>query len=68
MVAALGLNPKEGMSPVAIRDLFSALDDALSSTAEPVSVLIVGGAAISLQWNAAPRNQRCGCDIGPPTC
>ena len=53
MVAALGLNPKEGMSPVAIRDLFSALDDAPSSTAEPVSVLIVGGAAISLQWNAA---------------
>ena len=39
------------LSPSQISDLFAALDSKLPPRAVPVDLLLVGGAAISFQWN-----------------
>ncbi|MDE0171390.1 MAG: hypothetical protein OXS29_18085 [bacterium] len=54
-MASLGLNPDSGFSAAQWYSLLGALDrwtvDALGEVDEPYALLVVGGAAISMQWN-----------------
>ena len=54
-MAALGLTSDKGLTPAQLCYLFDALDRWLLSEmgklAEPFELLVVGGAAISLQWH-----------------
>ena len=50
-MAAVGLTSKEGLTPDHFIELFDALDSELGVLDEPFDLLVVGGAAISLQWN-----------------
>ncbi len=56
-MAALGLIPDEGLTPAQIYGLMGALDlwliSEMGELAEPCDLLVVGGAAVSLQWNPA---------------
>lgn len=51
----MGLTPHEGLTPAQLSDLFNALDRWLVSEMgelpEPFNLLVVGGAAVSLQWD-----------------
>ena len=40
-----------GLTPARIRELLDALDTELGDLAEPFDLLVVGGAAIAMQWN-----------------
>ena len=54
-MAALGLTPEEGLTPDQLLGLFGALDQwlvrRLGKLAAPFELLVVGGAAISMQWD-----------------
>lgn len=73
-MASLGLNPDSGFSAAQWYSLLGALDrwtvDALGEVDEPYALLVVGGAAISMQWN--PRRLTHDVDVVseglPPLC
>ena len=54
-MAALGLTPDKGLTPVELCGLIGALDQwlvqELGEMAQPLDLLAVGGAAIALQWD-----------------
>ena len=56
-MVALGLTPDEGLTPAQLYGLLGALDrwlvSELGEIPEPFDLLVVGGAAVSLQWDPA---------------
>ena len=56
-MVALGLTPDEGLTPAQLYGLLGALDgwlvSELGEMPEPFDLLVVGGAAVSLQWDPA---------------
>lgn len=54
-MAAVGLTPEDGLTPDQLLELFGALDSWLvrrmGELAAPLELLVVGGAAIAMQWD-----------------